>query len=41
MGRTLGFTYHEAETPLELAVSMAFNYQRPSTALPHTDSGPK
>ncbi len=29
MGRTLGFTYHEAETPLELAVSMAFNYQKP------------
>ncbi len=29
MGRTLGFTYHEADTPLELAVSMAFNYQKP------------
>jgi len=28
MGRTLGFTYHEADTPLELAVSMAFNYRK-------------
>jgi hypothetical protein len=28
MGRTLGFTYHEADTPLELALSMAFNYQK-------------
>jgi glycosyl hydrolase family 42 (putative beta-galactosidase) len=29
MGRTLGFTYHEADTPLQLAVSMAFNYRKP------------
>jgi hypothetical protein len=28
MGRTLGFTYHEADSPLELAVSMAFNYRK-------------
>jgi hypothetical protein len=28
MGRTLGFTYQDAQTPLELAVLMAFGYRK-------------